>query len=656
MKLQYRICWKANVVTENLLITKICLTFCFSRYMPITMFIRETIKRRKNKIYIQHKLVESVRTPNGPRQKNVLNLGRLDLPKDKWKELADAIEDELHGQQNLFIDPEINNLAKHYAKLIIKERLKDQIDSKPEVESQSEDEQPEYESVDINSVSNSDSRSIGCEHIVVKQLEDYKFDHILNKLGFENKQIDYAKMLVIGRLVHPASERETVRWIDEDSSISELIQSKGAVYDNALHRTAVMIWENHDVIEQQLSEVERDIFRLKETTILYDLTNTYFEGSKKGSVIAKHSKKSKDHRDDRPLMTLALTIDSDGFPKRSQILNGNISEPGTLEKMINELTQVTAGYSYEKTIVIDAGIASEENLKLLVAKKFKYLAVSRKQSYGDSFWEDAQEKEIKLSDNKTKLKTKLIKTDKELFLECYSPLKEAKERGILERKTRKFEQDLEAINNGLNKKNTQKKYDNIIERIGRLKEKYGVGNLYNIEVEQIEGRATKITFIKNSNGKAKELKLGKYVLRTNRLDLNEEEISKIHRALTTVEDSFRSMKSHLGLRPIHHKRDEASVAHLFISVIAYHIMIGILKKLRAASINYNWSTIRAVFNSHNRVTTSFKTKRGTVVNVRACTTPTKKQKEIYKALNISQRPLKRVKIETPLIEKTAKKM
>ncbi|OQY12912.1 MAG: hypothetical protein B6I31_02220, partial [Desulfobacteraceae bacterium 4572_19] len=66
------------------------------------MFIRESTKFKKNKKYIQHQLVESIRTPNGPRQKLILNLGILDIPKDKWKELANTIESELHKEILLF--------------------------------------------------------------------------------------------------------------------------------------------------------------------------------------------------------------------------------------------------------------------------------------------------------------------------------------------------------------------------------------------------------------------------------------------------------------------------------------------------------------------------------------------------------------------------
>ena len=611
------------------------------------MFIREKSKTVKGQKYIQHQLIESIRTPAGPRQRLVLNLGFLDLHPDKWKELANTIESEVHKQSRLFVtDPQIEKLARHYAKVIVREKLNKE--SERAASDKAADRlSADYQSVDVNSVSSSEARKIGAEHVVLAQMREYKFDKMLKELGFTENQLNYAKILIAGRLVNPSSERETARWANEDSAILELLQAKINVYDTALHRTAVLLWEQHDKIEQRLSQAAREIFGLKETIILYDLTNTYFEGSKKGSKIANHAK-SKDKRDDRPLITLALTLDAQGFPKQSKVYEGNISEPGTLEKMLDELSNVVDGFNPQKTIVIDAGIATEDNLEIIKRKQFKYLAVSRKKSYGDDFWQGSQEQQIKLSDKKTRLRVKLVTTKKELYLLCHSEAKEAKEKAILERRLKKFEEGLNGINKGLKKKRTHKKYDKIIERIGRLKEKYGVGSLYDIEVKQQKGVATKIIFSKNPNGKAKEKRVGEYVIRTNRLDLIEEEISKIHRTLTTVEDSFRSMKSELGLRPNYHKRDDTGTAHIFITVIAYHIIAGILKKLRTNGINYSWRTIRNTLSTQVRVTTSFNTEDKATIHIRTTTAPTLKQSDIYSKLGLVQKPLKQVKIKLPL--------
>ena len=75
-------------------------------------------------------------------------------------------------------------------------------------------------------------------------------------------------------------------------------------------------------------------------------------------------------------MTLGLVLDTHGFPKKSRIFEGNISEPKTMEMMIQGLS---GGDSRIKpTIVLDAGIASEVNIQWLKDKHYPYIVVSRK--------------------------------------------------------------------------------------------------------------------------------------------------------------------------------------------------------------------------------------------------------------------------------------
>ena len=75
---------------------------------------------------------------------------------------------------------------------------------------------------------------------------------------------------------------------------------------------------------------------MNETIILYDLTNTYFAGDAEGCKKAKRGR-SKQKRHDRPLITLGLVIDEDGFVKGCRIFEGNVSEPSTLLSMINDI-------------------------------------------------------------------------------------------------------------------------------------------------------------------------------------------------------------------------------------------------------------------------------------------------------------------------------
>jgi len=139
--------------------------------------------------------------------------------------------------------------------------------------------------------------------------------------------------------------------------------------------------ENKQVIEKHLRDRERDLFALEEKIILYDLTNTFFEGQALGNPKAKFGR-SKDKRSDCRLLTLGLIIDGRGFPKVSKVFAGNQSEPTTLLEMINALREADPTWPNrlpgdKPTVVIDAGLATEENLKELKSD-YHYICVSRK--------------------------------------------------------------------------------------------------------------------------------------------------------------------------------------------------------------------------------------------------------------------------------------
>lgn len=620
------------------------------------MFIRRKIKKLKGQTYQQHQLLKSVRTPKGPRQQVLLNMGELNLPQNQWKALADAIEAKLNNQSGFAFEEnseEVETLAGHYAQMIISRRLNEQGDDNTVKDSaknsQSLEVAADYQRVNVHSVTTSQSKSIGAEHVIAEQMSRYGFDAILQRLDFSAKQIDYAKELIIGRAVHPSSERELVRWINDDSAIRELIGSDERVYDNALHRTALLLWEHREQIEQSLRAKASELFSLDETIVLYDLTNTYFEGKKNGSIKAQFGK-SKERRSDCKLMTLALVVDALGFPKESHVLEGNVSEPGTLEGMLETLENLGHDGN-RKTIVIDAGIASEDNIALLKARQFSYVAISRKQSYDPLLWAQSPAVKLQLNDKQSELKVKLAivenasengEVSREAYLLCQSPQKAIKEKQIAEKRMQGFETELEQINAGLSRPKTQKRYGKIMERIGRLKQKYGVGNCYDIELEQENSLVKSITFKKNPTGQSKSERFGDYVIRTDRVDLDEAAISGIHRSLTRIESSFRAMKSELGLRPNYHKNEKATTAHIFLSVLAYHVVCPILNRLSQSGLNYTWTSVRNILSSQDRVVTSFNTREGDCIHVRNTTQANLNQKTIYNALRINHDPLKNI--------------
>jgi len=608
--------------------------------MVASMFIREIKKKNPSspKVFISHRLIESVRTPRGPRQRVVINLGQLDLPKEEWKELANRIEDLLSGYERstVPIAAEIEALARHYTKQI----LRKQRSEKKEI-SIPEDEQ-DFRTIDVNAVSSSDGKSVGPEHTGFEAMKALGFFDLFRQLGFTDDESNLATLQIVGRLVHPGSERELKRYAKEQSALDELIGCDFSyVGHNMLYRNSDLLFAHKETTERFLRMRSKKIFSLGETIILYDLTNTYFSGSATGYKKAKRGR-SKQKRSDRPLVTLGIVLDEQGFIKCSRIFDGNVGEPSTLVDMINDIHSQVSGetpplFATKPTIVMDAGIASEDNLDLVRENGFSYIVVSRSRP---EQMEDGAFEEIKEG-----IKVKEMRIGNETYLHCISDGKMKKEQAIVNKARDAMEQEIKYLSEGLTIKRRLKAYPKVLERIGRLRQRYSrVSKGFAIDVKEQKGKAVKITWDFDP------LKLGKpydgsYFIRTDRMDLSKDEIWSLYIMLTSVEDAFRCLKGELGLRPIHHSKSDRIEGHLFISILAYHLLNYIQQHLRKAGINHRWATVRSILQTHMALSTHLPTADGRMVHLRYCSIPTPKQVEVYSALGVTSTPLKRTKIE-----------
>ena len=288
-------------------------------------------------------------------------------------------------------------------------------------------------------------------------------------------------------------------------------------------------------------------------------------------------------------------------------------------------------------IVLDAGIATEANIKWLKGNQYAYLVVSRKRK------KDIPE-HANLVDVKKDVQAALVKNEEtdELELYCLSEGKEIKEQGIRSLFQQRFEEELIKARSALSKKNGTKRYEKVLERIGRLKERFKrIAHRYEVTVEK-DPETNKAKAV-NWHLKKTENNTGLYVLRTNRTDLKEEQIWDIYNILTDIEDAFCCMKSELGLRPIHHQKELRADGHIFITVLAYHILHTIRFKLRRNGINHSWATLRSRLSTQVRITTTMKTKDGKMIHIRKPSRAELFHKRIYDALNIPYQPGKTVK-------------
>ena len=589
------------------------------------MYIRKVKTRTiNNQSYYAIRLVESMRTSSGKvSQKVLLNLGSnyTTIAEHQWPLLTQCLESKLSGITLLVgYDDQIEYEAQRIAQLLIKKHGED-LPLKGELNKH-------YHEVDVDSVENSNIKSIGAEYLAHEMFKRLGLNDILANCGFNQKQLHLASAAIIGRLLCPGSDVGTCHYVREQSALDEVMGVDfSSLHKNQLYGISDLLLKHKDDIEKQLFEHEKSIFEFEEIVTLFDLTNTYFEGQSQGNELAAFGR-SKEKRSDCMLVSLALVLDASGFPKRSQLYQGNVSEPVTLEAMIKNTSK-------DAIIVMDAGIATEENVTWLSEQSFKYLVVSRKRN--QDIPKDVEEVIVKQEENKT-VKSYLVKTEggKETELYCHSEAMQAHGEKLQDKAKQQLLDELQKLKNGLSKKGGIKKYARVCEKIGRLKEKYSkVANQYAIELAADEARENviDITWQKQSEPQGKAA--GMYCIRTNQTTLDHQQIWQTYRMINDVEAAFRHLKTDLGLRPVYHQHTDRVTGHIFISLLAYHILHSIRFQLKAHEIDDSWSSIKRALSSHYRVTTSMQCKTGEMLHIRKTMRANPQQLKMYQSCRLS---------------------
>lgn len=597
------------------------------------MFIRRTKTRNAEtgEDYYTHRLVESVRVGDAVKQRTLLNLGaQFDIPQTEWRALTARMDALLHGQDSLLtVSPAVEAQAQRYVARLIASQTMQAADETSGRRNPSQ----RYPAVDLDSLELVRPRSVGAEHAALTAARWFGVEDKLAELGLNRPQIAAALGNIIGRMVAPASELATFEWLQRRSALGELI---GYDYEGMhliqLYRSADLLLKHRASLEAYIFGTARSLFGIQETITLYDLTNTYFEGQATG-IKKAHRGRSKEKRSDCPLVTLGLVLDASGFPKRSRVFAGNIGEAGTLQEMLTDLAAPAGA-----TVVMDAGIASEENLAWLTAHGHRYIVVSRKQMR--SFDPDKAIAVPTASGESVQVQ-RTEGENGEVLLHCYSPMRAEKDRAIDSKKANFFEIELQKLADGLTKPRGTRDPAKINQRIGRARQKYArAAQHYAVELSLDEAgkNVTAITWTRAPKPTSAMANPGVYCLRTTLCEPDDATLWRIYCMLTNLEAVFRSLKTDLGLRPIFHHIDRRMEGHLFISLLAYCLVHAIRLRLKPAGINDAWETIRNTMSNQVRITTTLKQSDGRAVHVRKASQPEPHQKLIYDALDLSPNP------------------
>jgi transposase len=603
---------------------------------PLSRY-NKTSKQR----YHLYQLCESFRLDGRIRHRVVIGLGKLEeLPGDAQKKLlGKRIEELLVGQTNQLssckAEEDIERLAHHFYKEIKKKYGYGEAEKGKDLQI-----------VDMSSLKNKDAREIGAEWLCKQSFDQLGIANFLEEKGWDKPSISLAATHIISRAVYPASELKTVSFIKENSAIGEITgYDKDKVSKDKLYKISHKLFSVKDGLEAYLSQKTNELFDLDDKIILYDLTNTYFEGRMQGSKLAKFGR-SKEKRKDARLVVLAMVINREGFLKYSNIFEGNMADSKTLGTIVNALGKHTSFSERKPVVVLDAGIATEANLQMLRGKGYGYLCVSR--SNLKAYQADTDSLPVEIRD-KRGLPIELMKVkagggghDKYLWVKSKAKaLKENSMNGLL---SQRFEEGMQSISEGVGKKGGTKKLDKVHQRIGRLKQKYpSVHKYYDVIVEDDgNGVATAIS-CKHKTGEDPDKNAGIYFLRTTLDETDEKALWEIYNTIREIEYTFRVLKTDLDLRPIYHKTDDASMAHLHLGVLAYWLVATIRYQLKQKGYKKDWREIVRVMNTQKCVTTTIENANQQVISVRRCTEPTNNVAKIYRMMKYKEVPFYRKK-------------
>ncbi len=601
------------------------------------MYIRKTSRTYKGRTYTNYLLVESIVTSQGPRQKVICSLGDLSpRPKQDWLALAHKLESALSGQDELVhssADPELDRLVakvKSSAPTPVQRLGTAGADQEQVV-------------VRVEGVRCEQPREAGPVHVGCQFWQRLELDAILEKAGLSEGARRLTLAMTLNRLIHPASELAMPEWIRTTALADILGVDFSELAEDALYRNLDKLHEHRVAIETALAERERSLFGLDQTVFLYAVTSTYFEGRALSNPKAKRGY-SRDHRGDCKQVLVGLAVNREGFPLAHEVFAGNRHDSTTLEEMLKGLDR-RVGLRPEQTVVVDRGMAGKENvgqirahgMHYLVAEPYaerkdwvaefqdsgEFVAVEREPSPGNPF------------QKKSTIQVKMRRVDDETHVLCLSSERKEKDRAIRELHEKRLLVDLEKLKERVSQgKGRGTKPAEIRESIGRLKERYSrVARYYRMEYD--EAKKTFAYHLEESKRAEAEKLDGSYLLKTDRQDLSAEEAWRIYILLTRAEAAFRALKSPLAERPIFHHKECRVEVHIFLCVLAYHLLTAIEKTLLDAGAHTSWATVREQLRTHQVNTIVLPTDGGMELRLRKATTPEPLHHEFYRQLGIA---------------------
>jgi transposase len=521
------------------------------------MFLRPNHRGKDGKQHTYWSLVESVRTPDGPRQRTLCHLGELNgSDHARWRKTIEVFNEEGESQQ-------LKLFPSH-------------------VEVPADD--PQVARVLVNRVRLERTRQFGACYLGLELWRRLELDRF-----FEQEVDDdpaavpwsrVAALLAINRLCAPGSELAIEqRWFPSTALDDLLGMEESKINDTRLYRCLDRILPHKTKLERHLKDRYGELFGAEFDVLLYDLTSTYVEGAAEQNPMMRRGY-SRDHRPDCEQMVIALIVNSEGFPFSYETFDGNRADVSTMETM---LRMVERKYGKARRIwVFDRGIVSEENLAAIRKRGGEYLVGTPRRQM-KQFQAELVKDDWTRVRPEVEVKKVAIPQGEETYILCRTRGRKEKEQAIRKR----FSSSMEKALNGLERTivlGRLKDRNKMERRLGKIQARHpSVNDLYEVGLRDTSAGVRLFWQIQESHQKWRESREGAYLLRTNLQAASTEELWSKYMQLTEAEASFRALKSELSIRPLFHQKEPRVKAHVMVAFLGYALWVTLKHLLKGCA-------------------------------------------------------------------------
>lgn len=575
-------------------------------------------------------LVETVRTPEGPRQRTLCYLGELNgSAQSRWLKSIEVFNEQGESSQLKLFPSEVEPPA----------------------------EDPSVARVLVNQVRLERTRQFGACFLgweLWKQLRlDQFFEQAVDGSDADVPWSRVAALLAINRLCAPGSELAIEqRWYPSTALDDLLGIEDGKINDTRLYRCLDHILLHKTKLERHLKQRYGELFEAEFDVLLYDLTSTYVEGAAEKNPMMKRGY-SRDHRPDCGQMVIALIVNQDGFPFSYETFDGNRADVSTMEAV---LRMVERKYGQARRIwVMDRGIVSEDNLAAIRRRGGQYL-VGTPRSQMKKF-----EAEL-LKDDWTQVRPEVeVKQvpipgggnlgggnlgGEETYVLCRTAGRKEKEKAIRNRFAQRMEGALTRLAKTIASGRLKDRYK-MERRLGRIQARHPqVNDLYEVSLRETKDGVRLAWEVKKDKQNWREQREGAYMLRTNIRTEKAEELWSKYMQLTEAEASFRALKSELSVRPLFHQLEHRVKAHVMVAFLGYAMWVTLKHLLKAepaisphevddSKQFYSPMTALSVLSTLQSADIVLPTTDGHEIRLRRITEPTPEQQQLLARLGFS---------------------